>query len=103
MVVDLFIVHWDIVHWLADLMRWLLHLPSTDALIRHLEEWGHLAGAVNFTSGEIPDESTFSRRRRLLPIDDLMAILHTSPQPRERPPRRVLWLSRQRRRPPTGL
>jgi len=62
---------------LADLMRWLLHLPSTGALIRHLEEWGHLAGAVNFTSGEIPDKSTFSRRRRLLPIDDLMAILHT--------------------------
>jgi len=61
---------------LADLMRWLLHLPSTDELIRHLREWAHLAGAVNFTPGRIPDKATFSRRRMLLPIEELLAILH---------------------------
>lgn len=61
---------------LADLMRWLLHLPSTDALIRKLNKYAHLAGAVNFKPGLIPDKSTFSRRRLVLPIDELMAILH---------------------------
>jgi hypothetical protein len=61
---------------LADLMRWLLHLPSTDGSIRHLEDYVHLAGTVNFNPGEIPDKSTFSRRRSVLPLDDLMTILH---------------------------
>ena len=35
---------------LADLLRWLLHLPSTEALIRHLEDFAHLAGAVREAS-----------------------------------------------------
>ncbi len=61
---------------LADLMRWLLHLPSTDALLRKLNKYPHLAGAVNFKPGVIPHKSTFSRRRLVLPIADLLAILH---------------------------
>ncbi len=61
---------------LADLMRWLLQLPSTDGLIRELEDYSHLAGAVNFTPGVIPNKSTFSRRRQLIPIEELLAILH---------------------------
>jgi hypothetical protein len=61
---------------LADLLRWLLHLPSTDELIRDLEDYSHLAGAVNFKPGLIPDKSTFSRRRQLVPLAELMAIVH---------------------------
>jgi hypothetical protein len=61
---------------LADLMRWLLHLPSTDGLIHKLQKYPHLAGAVNFKPGLIPHKSTFSRRRLVLPIDELMAMLH---------------------------
>ncbi len=48
---------------LADLLRWMLSLPSTDELIRKLEQHADLAGAVNFKPGEIPSKSTFSRRR----------------------------------------
>ena len=61
---------------LADLLRWLLHLSSTEALIRHLEDFAHLAGAVNFKPGQIPDKSVFSRRRMVLSIEELMTILH---------------------------
>jgi hypothetical protein len=61
---------------LADLVRWLLHLSSTNELIRHMEDYVHLAGAVNFDPGDIPDKSTFSRRRIILPVEELMTILH---------------------------
>ncbi len=33
---------------LADILRWMLHLSSTDELIRRLKQHPHLAGAVNF-------------------------------------------------------
>jgi hypothetical protein len=61
---------------LADLARWMLHLQSTDELIRELEQNPDLAGAVNFRPGEIPSKSTFSRRRMVVPLADLKAILH---------------------------
>jgi hypothetical protein len=61
---------------LADLIRWMLHLDSTDELIRKLERHACLAGAANFRPGEIPGKSTFSRRRMLIPLEDLQAILH---------------------------
>jgi len=61
---------------LADLLRWMLGLQSTDELIRRLKDLPHLAGAVNFRPGEIPGKSTFSRRRMAVPLDDLKAILH---------------------------
>ena len=61
---------------LADLLRWMLGLQSTDELIRKLKQHPHLAGAVNFKPGEIPSKSTFSRRRMVVPLDDLKAILH---------------------------
>jgi hypothetical protein len=61
---------------LADLLRWLLHLNSTDEMIRRLKQFPILAGAVNFQPGEIPSKATFSRRRSLLSLDDLKAILH---------------------------
>lgn len=68
--------YWTRSFFLADLLRWLLHLSSTDELIRELEDYAHLAGAVNFKPGLIPDKSTFSRRRQVLPLAELMAILH---------------------------
>ncbi len=61
---------------LADILRWLLHFNSTDELRRRLKQIPSLAGAVNFRPGEIPSKATFSRRRMLLPLDDLKAILH---------------------------
>ncbi len=61
---------------LADLLRWMLHLSSTDELIRTLKRYPHLAGAVNFQPGHIPGKATFSRRRMAIPLDDLKAILH---------------------------
>ncbi len=61
---------------LADLARWMLSLQSTDELIRELEQNADLAGAVNFRPGEIPSKSTFSRRRMVVPLADLKAILH---------------------------
>jgi hypothetical protein len=61
---------------LADLLRWMLHLSSTDELIRKLKHHPHLAGAVNFQPGHIPSKATFSRRRMVIPLDDLRAILH---------------------------
>jgi hypothetical protein len=61
---------------LADLLRWMLHLSSTDELIRKLQQHPHLAGAVNFQPGQIPSKATFSRRRMAIPLDDLKAILH---------------------------
>jgi len=61
---------------LADLLRWLLHLASTDELIRELEDYAHLAGAVNFKPDQIPDKSTFSRRRQVVPLAELMAMMH---------------------------
>ena len=61
---------------LADLLRWMLHLNSTDELIRTLEQNANLAGAANFQPEEIPSKATFSRRRRLVPLDDLKVILH---------------------------
>ena len=61
---------------LADLLRWMVHLDSTNELIRVLEQHPGLTGAVNFTPGEIPSASTFSRRRMAVPLDDLKAILN---------------------------
>jgi hypothetical protein len=61
---------------LADLLRWMLGLQSTDELIRKLKQHPHLAGAANFKPGEIAGKSTFSRRRMIVPLDDLKAILH---------------------------
>jgi hypothetical protein len=61
---------------LADLLRWMLGLQSTDELIRKLNQHPNLAGAVNFKPGEIPSKSTFSRRRMVVPLDELKAILH---------------------------
>jgi len=61
---------------LADLLRWLLHLASTDEVIRELEDYAHLAGAVNFNPDQIPDKSTFSRRRQVVPLAELMAMMH---------------------------
>lgn len=61
---------------LADILRWLVHLDSTDELIRKLRQQPHLAGAVNFEPGCIPCKATFSRRRMALPLEDLQAILH---------------------------
>jgi len=61
---------------LADLMRWMLHLNSTEELRRRLKEFPHLAGAVNFRPGAIPSKATFSRRRLVIPLTDLQAILH---------------------------
>jgi len=68
--------YWTRSFFLADLLRWLLHLSSTDELIRELEDYAHLAGAVNFKPGLIPNKSTFSRRRQLIPMATLTAILH---------------------------
>ena len=61
---------------LADLLRWMLGLSSTNDLIRKLQRNPSLAGAVNFKPGEIPSKSTFSRRRMAVGLDDLKAILH---------------------------
>ena len=61
---------------LADLVRWMLGLQSTDELIRELEQNADLAGAVNFRPGEIPSKATFSRRRMVVPLAELKAILH---------------------------
>jgi hypothetical protein len=61
---------------LADLVRWMLGLQSTDELIRELEQNPGLAGVVNFRPGEIPSKATFSRRRMAVPLEDLKAILH---------------------------
>lgn len=61
---------------LADVLRWMLHLSSTDELIRKLKQHPHLAGAVNFQPGHVPSKTTFSRRRMAIPLDDLKAILH---------------------------
>ncbi|MCX6033168.1 MAG: transposase [Chloroflexi bacterium] len=61
---------------LADLLRWLLHLNSTEELRRRLKEFPHLAGAVNFQPGAIPSKATFSHRRLAIPLADLKAILH---------------------------
>ncbi|MCP4287390.1 MAG: hypothetical protein GY792_23615, partial [Gammaproteobacteria bacterium] len=61
---------------LADLLRWMLGLQSTDELIRKLKQHPNLAGAANFKPGEIPNKSTFSRRRMVVPLGDLKAILH---------------------------
>lgn len=61
---------------LADLARWMLGLQSTDALIRELEQNSDLAGAVNFRPGETPSKATFSRRRMVVPLAGLKAILH---------------------------
>ena len=54
----------------------MLGLQSTDELIRKLKQQPALAGAANFKPGEIPSKSTFSRRRMVVPLDDLKAILH---------------------------
>ncbi len=61
---------------LADVLRWLLGLQSTAELIRKLKQHPSLAGAANFKPGEIATKSTFSRRRMVIPLDDLKAILH---------------------------
>jgi hypothetical protein len=61
---------------LADVLRWMLGLQSTDELIRKLKQHPHLAGVVNFKPGQIPSKATFSRRRLIVPLDDLKAILH---------------------------
>ena len=61
---------------LADLARWILGLQSTNELIRELEQNADLAGAVNFRPGQIPSKATFSRRRMVVPLADLQAILH---------------------------
>ena len=59
---------------LADLARWILGLPSTDALIRELQQNPDLAGAVNFRPEAIPSQATFSRRLAV-PLEDLQASL----------------------------
>lgn len=61
---------------LADVLRWILGLQSTEELRRKLKQHVSLAGAVNFKPGEIPSKATFSRRRIVIPLDDLKAILH---------------------------
>jgi len=61
---------------LADLLRWMLGLQSTDELIRKLKQHPNLAGVTNFKPGEIASKSTFSRRRLVVPLDNLKAILH---------------------------
>ncbi len=61
---------------LADLLRWMLHLNSTEELRRRLKQHPALAGAANFRPGQIPSKATFSRRRLDLPLADLQAILH---------------------------
>ena len=61
---------------LADVLRWLVHLDSTDELIRKLQQHPPLAGAVNLEPGHIPSKATFSRRRMAIPLEDLQAILH---------------------------
>ncbi len=61
---------------LADVLRWMLGLQSTEELRRKLKQHPHLAGAVNFKPGEIPSKSTFSRRRIIIPLGNLKAILH---------------------------
>jgi len=61
---------------LADVLRWMLGLQSTEELRRKLGQHANLAGAVNLKPGEIPSKSTFSRRRIIIPLDDLKAILH---------------------------
>jgi len=61
---------------LADILRWMLGLQSTDELIRKLKQHPHLAGAVNFKPGKIASKATFSRRRIAVPLDDLKVILH---------------------------
>ena len=61
---------------LADVLRWMLGLPSTDDLIRKLQRNPSLAGVVNLKPGEIPCKSTFSRRRIAVALDDLKAILY---------------------------
>ena len=61
---------------LADVLRWMLGLQSTEELRRKLKQHVDLAGAVNFEPGAIPSKSTFSRRRIVIPLDDLKAILH---------------------------
>lgn len=60
---------------LADVLRWMLGLTSTEELRRKLKQHPDLAGAVNFTPGAIPSKATFSRRRLVVPLDDLKAIL----------------------------
>lgn len=61
---------------LADLLRWLLHLNSTEELRRRLKQHPALAGAANFRPGKIPSKATFSRRRLVIPLPDLQALLH---------------------------
>lgn len=61
---------------LSELLRWMLGLASTEELRRKLKQHPHLAGAVNFTPESIPAACTFSRRRQVVPLDDLKAILH---------------------------
>jgi hypothetical protein len=61
---------------LSDVLRWMLGLQSTEELRRKLENHVHLAGAVNFEPKHIPSAATFSRRRMVIPLDDLKAILH---------------------------
>ena len=61
---------------LADVLRWILGLQSTEELRRKLKQHPHLAGAVNFRPGQIPSKATFSRRRMVVPLGNLKAILH---------------------------
>jgi len=61
---------------LADVLRWMLHLNSTEELRRRLKQHPALAGAANFRPGAIPSKATFSRRRLVIPLADLQAILH---------------------------
>jgi len=60
---------------LAEVLRWMLGLTSTEELRRKLKQHAHLAGAANLTPGAIPSKATFSRRRLVVPLDDLKAIL----------------------------
>jgi len=61
---------------LADLLRWMLGLSSTEELRRKMRDHPALAGAANFQPGHIPSKATFSRRRMVIPLADLWAILH---------------------------
>lgn len=60
----------------ADMIRWLLRLRSTEEMRRWLKRYPFLAGAVNFQPGQIPDKSTFSRRRPLIPFPTLLEMFH---------------------------
>lgn len=61
---------------LGDMLRWLLRLRSTEELRRWLKRYSFIAGAANFQPDEIPDKSTFSRRRPDISFETLLEMFH---------------------------